>query len=108
MSAALLVVQQIPEVRKVAQRWLDAARGRQSTALARRTAGGRLARRFRLSKSLDVRTLSTRLPEPVHHDAVEGFGLLDIGEMPRSGDLLVAAAGDQLGDTLVACGRRAL
>jgi hypothetical protein len=39
--------------------------------------------------------------EPAHHDPVERLGLLDIGEMAGVGDLLVAAAGNQPGETPV-------
>src|SRR5581483_9012244 len=45
--------------------------------------------------------------EPAHHNSVEHVGMLDIGEMPGVGDLLVASAGDELGDALVAGGWRA-
>ena len=39
---------------------------------------------------------------------MEGVGALDIGEMARVCDLLVATARDELGDALVTGGRRAL
>src|SRR5262245_53881489 len=45
---------------------------------------------------------STPRLEPVEEDAIEGIGALDIGEVARVGDLLVAAAGDELGNALVA------
>src|SRR4029453_11129519 len=51
---------------------------------------------------------STLCLEPAEEDAVEGVGAFDVGEMARLGDLLVATAGDELGDPLVAGGRRAL
>src|SRR5690242_4274420 len=50
---------------------------------------------------------SALLGKPAHHDVVEDLGMLDIGEVAGVGDLLVATAGDELGDPLVAGGRRA-
>src|SRR5437016_14591999 len=45
--------------------------------------------------------------EPSQEDLIEGLGALDVREMPRVGDLLVACAGDQLGDASVLCRGRA-
>jgi len=45
--------------------------------------------------------------EPIHHDPVECFGMLDIGEVPGVGDFLVATAGDQPGEAPVLARRRA-
>ena len=39
--------------------------------------------------------------QPFHHDAVEGFGALDIGEMPGIGDLFVATARHQAREAAV-------
>ena len=84
-----------------------------STRRARRSCGGGAARGVSIastSPSFISHALRPSWPrlEPAQHDAVEGVGMLDIGEMPGVGDLLVAAAGDELGDALVAGGRRAL
>jgi hypothetical protein len=46
--------------------------------------------------------------EPAHHQPVEDLGEFDIGEMPGLGDLLIARAGNELGDAAVAGRRRAL
>src|ERR1700736_4706440 len=59
------------------------------------------------TKAMPLHSSAMRV-EPSHHDAVEGLWMLDIGEMPGVRDLLVAAAGDELGDALVAGGRRPL
>src|SRR5262245_12237659 len=46
--------------------------------------------------------------EPLQHDAVEYLVTLDVGKMPGVGDLLVAAAGDELCQAPIACRRRSL
>src|SRR5205085_11186792 len=45
--------------------------------------------------------------EPAEHDAVEGVRGLDDREVPHAGDLLVARARDQAGETPVLAGRGA-
>ena len=76
---------------------------------ARRSCGGGAARGVSIastSPSFISHALRPSWPrlEPAQHDAVEGVGMLDIGHVAGVGDLLVAAAGDELG----ACCRRAV
>src|SRR2546421_12880976 len=50
---------------------------------------------------------SAPTPQPSQENLIEGLGALDVGEMPRVGDLLVACARDQLGDAPILCRGRA-
>src|SRR5579872_4901175 len=54
--------------------------------------------RFELRRSSRPGPASGRLtprPEPVHHDVIERFRVLDIGEMPGGGNLFITTVGDE-------------